>query len=57
MDEYVVCKLEQNKEQRWIKFAQPVLLQSYMDKFSIANPGACEQADGVKGREQHTYCT
>jgi hypothetical protein len=31
MEEYVGCKLECNLEERWIKFTQPVLLQSYTD--------------------------
>jgi hypothetical protein len=35
MNEYVGCKLEQNKEKRWIKFTQPVLLQSYTDEFNL----------------------
>jgi hypothetical protein len=35
MDEYVGCKLVQNHEERWIKFLQPVLLQSYKDKFAL----------------------
>jgi hypothetical protein len=30
MDEYVGCKLELNREEGWIKFTRPVLLQSFM---------------------------
>jgi hypothetical protein len=69
-DEYVGCKLERNKEQQWIKFTQPVLLQSYTDEFNIPDelqpttPAEgrqilvpCERANGVREAEQSTYHT
>jgi hypothetical protein len=35
MDEYVGCRLERNVEERWIKFTQPVQLQSFKDEFGL----------------------
>jgi hypothetical protein len=53
MNEYVGCKRERNKKERWIRFTQPVLLQSYTDEFSIpadvapkiprSDPGAMQE--------------
>jgi hypothetical protein len=46
MDEYVGCKLERNHEERWIRFTQPVLLQSYDDEFDLGDgPAATTPAD------------
>ena len=68
MDKYVGCKLERNKEQQWIRFTQPVLLQSYTDEFSIpadveptipAEDGQilvlCKRVNGVKESVQGMY--
>ena len=35
MNEYVGCKIEHNKEQRYIKITQPVLVQSLRDEFEL----------------------
>jgi hypothetical protein len=35
MDEYVGCRLERNVKERWIKIAQPVQLQSFVDEFDL----------------------
>ena len=35
MKEYVGCKVEHNREEQWIKFSQPVLLQSFHDEFEL----------------------
>jgi hypothetical protein len=35
MNEYVGCKIERNTIEGWIKFMQPVLLQSCTNKFEI----------------------
>ena len=33
--EYVECKITKNMGKRWLKFTQPVLLQSFADEFKI----------------------
>jgi hypothetical protein len=35
MDEYVGCKLVQNVKEGWLRFTQPVLLQSFQDEFDL----------------------
>jgi hypothetical protein len=35
MDEHIGCKLVRNFQERWIKFLQPVLLQSFTDEFDL----------------------
>jgi hypothetical protein len=35
MDEYVGCRRERNVKERWIKFTQPVQLQSFVDEFNL----------------------
>ena len=35
LDEYIGCKLERNVEDGWVKFTQPVLLQSFEDEFEL----------------------
>jgi hypothetical protein len=70
MNEYVSCKLERNKEERWIKFTQPVLLQSYTDEFNLPQDHApttpaengqilvpCKKEDGMSEQEQGKDCT
>ena len=64
--EYVGCKIEHNKKENYIKFTQPVLLQSYLDEFEIGTrtPNTPAEAgsvlvksapeDVVQGK-QHTY--
>jgi Reverse transcriptase (RNA-dependent DNA polymerase). len=39
LSEYIGCKLEHNKEERSIKFTQPVLLQSFEDEFELPERG------------------
>lgn len=36
MKEYVGCKVDWNKEERYMKISQPVLLQSYSDEFDLS---------------------
>ena len=68
MDEYVGCKLERNWDEGWVKFLQPVLLQSYHDEFNLpdeknpttpAEPGQilmpCEESNGMAAKEQVMY--
>ena len=70
MDEYVGCKIECNTIKGWIRFTQPVLLQSYTDKFNLpegADPTTpadegqllvpCDPVDGVKEEEQGLFRT
>ena len=33
--EYVGCKVERNDKEGYVKFTQPVLLQSYEDEFQL----------------------
>ena len=35
MKEYVGCKVEHNKEERFLKFTQPVILQSFCDELGV----------------------
>ena len=35
LQEYVGCKVEYNKNEKWLKLTQLVLLQSYSDKFDL----------------------
>ena len=39
MDEYIGCKLERNWDEGWIKFTQPVLIQSLSDEFNLPEDG------------------
>ena len=39
MDEYLGCKLERNWDKGWIKFTQPVLIQSLSDEFNFPEDG------------------
>jgi hypothetical protein len=36
LDEYVGCKIEYNKEEGWMRFTQPVLVQSFEDEFDLS---------------------
>jgi hypothetical protein len=40
IDKYVGCKLERNWKERWLRFKQPVLLQSYNDEFDLGDKSA-----------------
>ncbi len=40
LEEYVGCKIEHNKEEGWMRLTQPVLLQSFEDKFDLPQVGA-----------------
>jgi hypothetical protein len=66
MDEYVGCKIERNEKEGWIRFTQPVLLQSYTDEFDLtegtkattpADDGQllvpCDPHDGERRRTKH----
>ena len=35
LEEYVGCKIDYNKKEGWIRFTQPVLIQSFVDEFGI----------------------
>ena len=68
MDEYVGCKVTYNKEERWIKLTQPVLLQSFKDEFELptslpntpAEPGQIlmpsDEENVLNSTDQRTYC-
>jgi hypothetical protein len=48
MDEYVGCKLERNYEDRSMKITQPVMLQSFEDKFELPD-GPVPSTPGTPG--------
>jgi hypothetical protein len=33
--EYIGCKVEHNRDDRWIKLTQPVIIQSFTDDFDL----------------------
>jgi hypothetical protein len=35
IQEYVGCKIERNKKERWMKLTQPVMIQSFSDEFDL----------------------
>jgi len=37
MDEYVGCKVDINRDERKLKFTQPVMIQSFQDEFDLPN--------------------
>eukprot|EP00957_Ditylum_brightwellii_P128242 9780668-Ditylum_brightwellii.AAC.1 len=39
LEEYVGCKIEYNREERWMRLTQPILLQSYEDEFELDEHG------------------
>jgi hypothetical protein len=41
MFEYVGCKIDRDKQQRWMKLTQPVMIQSFSDEFDLPNEKAC----------------
>ena len=67
LNEYVGCKIERNWEERWVKITQPVLLQSFNDKFEL--PGTqyftpaetgqvlvpCKDEDALSSNKQAVY--
>lgn len=70
MTEYIGYKLKYNHMEGWIKFTQPILLQSYTNEFNLpddvemnilADAGQllipCKPINGVPEAEQSTYRT
>jgi hypothetical protein len=70
LKEYIGCKIEHNKEKRFMKLTQPVLLQSFEDEFNLpdgrtpntpAEPGSVlksgKEEDCISSREQKIYRT
>ena len=39
LKEYVGCKLDWHKGKNWLKFTQPVLIQSFLDEFDLMSEG------------------
>ena len=37
--EYVRCKLDWHKRENWLKFTEPVLIQSVLNEFDLASEG------------------
>jgi hypothetical protein len=44
--EFVGCKIEYNRAEKWLKLTQPVLIQSYADEFQI-NEEKCPLTPGI----------
>jgi hypothetical protein len=40
LQEYVGCKIERDKKERWMKLTQPVMIQSFTDEFVLPNDTA-----------------
>jgi hypothetical protein len=40
LQEYVGCKIECDKRQRWMELTQPVMIQSFSDDFDLPNQKA-----------------
>ena len=68
LEEYVGCKIEYNRNDGWIRFTQPVLVQSFVDEFKIDATSApktpapegqvlrkAEEADCVTGIEYTNF--
>ena len=67
MDEYVGCKIERNWNERYLRFTQPVMIQSFSDEFNIeknkaktpAEPGQvllkCDEKNKMSDKDQTTY--
>ena len=68
LEEYVGCKIEYNKAEGWLRFTQPVLVQSFVDEFGIEGKNAprtpapegqvlrkAEEKDCLKGGEHTNY--
>lgn len=55
LKEYIGWKIEHNKEERWMKVTQPVLLQSFNDEFNLdkqrPNPRTPMEAGQVLSKE------
>ena len=34
--EYIGCKIDYNLDERWLKFTQPVMVQSFQDEFDLS---------------------
>jgi len=68
LQEYVGCKIDYNREEGWLRFTQPVLVQSFVDEFGITDVKApktpapagqvlrkAEEKDCMKGESQTNY--
>ena len=68
LQEYVGCKIEYNKAEGWMRFTQPVLVQSLVDEFGIDDKNSprtpapegqvlrkADEKDSLKGLEQTNY--
>eukprot|EP00957_Ditylum_brightwellii_P131161 10004028-Ditylum_brightwellii.AAC.1 len=50
MDEYVGCKVDCNNKKGYMKLTQPVLLQSYVNKFSLEEGGHAPHTPAKTGQ-------
>eukprot|EP00957_Ditylum_brightwellii_P198349 15114761-Ditylum_brightwellii.AAC.1 len=47
--EYVGCKIDYNKDDGWMTLMQPILLQSYEDKFGLNGHGLTPHTPAITG--------
>jgi hypothetical protein len=61
MEEYIGCKVERNDEEGYIRFTQPVMLQSFEDEFDMPKNGGGTvlpaTAGEVLAKEEDDMCT
>ena len=71
LTDYIGNKIEFNRDERWVRLTQPVLLQSFKDKFTFSEPNKCPKTpavpgsvlrartpkEGISTKEQKTYCS
>jgi hypothetical protein len=50
MTEYVGCKVEYNKEERYMKLTQPVMIQSFVDEFDLPTDGPAPNTPAETGQ-------
>jgi hypothetical protein len=50
MTEYVGCKVEYNKEGKYMKLTQPVVIQSFVDQFDLPTDGPAPNTAAETGK-------
>jgi hypothetical protein len=50
MTEYVGCKVEYNKEERYMRLTQPVMIQSFQDEFDLPTDGPAPYTPAETGQ-------
>ena len=66
LTDYIGNKIEFNRDERWVRLPQPVLLRSFKDEFTFDEPNKCPKTpavpgsvlrpeEGISGKEQKTF--